>query len=93
MSNLINRMCLILMIYKDMRDMERKSLIKALLEEQIEFCYTQTKDLYGISKNGITHNQGQYVPKLFIDFCRDKHGIHIVYSFDDSVYMYVKEMK
>ena len=73
--------------------MQQKSLVKCLLEEGIEFCYTQTKDLYGISKEGIRHKQGLVLSKMFINFCRNKHGVDIIYSSDDDVYMYVKEIK
>lgn len=73
--------------------MGKKSLIKCLLEEQMEFCYTQTTNVYGISKDAIAHKFGKYIPKYIIEMCKNKHDVHIVYSYDDDVYMYVKEVK
>jgi hypothetical protein len=73
--------------------MVKKSLVKALFEEQMEFCYTQQKDVYGVSKNAIIHKQGVCIPKQFINFCKNKHGVEVVYSYDDDVYIYVKEIK
>ena len=73
--------------------MEKKSLIKALLEEQIEFCYTQSRDIFGISKDAWSHKFGKLIPLNAINMLRNKHGVEVIYSFDDDVYMYVKEIK
>ena len=74
--------------------MVRKSLIKSLLEEQIEFCCTSLPDIYGISKESIAQlEKGRLLPKMFINYYKNKHGIHITFSSEDDVYMYVKETK
>ena len=73
--------------------MNKKSLVKSLLEEEIEFCYTQEQGIYGITKNSVIEKYGKCIPKDVIDMLKEKHGVDTIYSSIDTIYMYLKEIK
>ena len=69
------------------------SVVSILLQESMGFCYTQTKGVYGVSKQSIREKYGHYLPALIIRKIRDKYNINLRFVDEDIEYVYVTEVE
>lgn len=71
---------------------EKVSLITTLLNEGLEFCYTQQTGVIGVSKEAIRTNYNVYGPNILISNMRDDYGLRLSLVCDDDTYVYVEEI-